>query len=108
MTFLVKKTLFHLLLLNLDVLQTPEVTHRKSMGTTEVTELRYFRFENCLKNKLEVYLPYKNYVINSVRTPLFTFLHFPEDIMYCSCKCKASKKLEGSNISIYEVYVERS
>lgn len=42
MTFLVKRTLFHLLLLNLDVMQTPEITHMKSLGITEVRELTYF------------------------------------------------------------------
>lgn len=61
-----------------------------------------------LKNKLVVYLPYKNYAIDSDQIPFFTFLHFPEDIKYCSCKNKAGKKLEGSNISVYEVYAERS
>lgn len=38
----------------------------------------------------------------------FIFLPFPEDIKYCSYKNKAGKKLEGSNISTYEIYVERS
>lgn len=46
MTLLVKGTLFYLLLLNLDVMQTPQIAHIKSMGITEVTELTYFQFEN--------------------------------------------------------------
>lgn len=52
MTFLVKRILFHLLLLNLDVMQTPEIAHMKSTGITEVTELIYFQFENYLLLKI--------------------------------------------------------
>lgn len=52
MTVLGKRTSFHLLLLHLNVMQNPEITHMKSMGITEVTELRYFQFENYLLLKI--------------------------------------------------------
>lgn len=37
-------------------MEKPEITHIKSMGTTEVVQLKYFRFENYLQKQLEVYL----------------------------------------------------
>lgn len=30
-------------------MEKPEITHIKSMGTTEVVQLKYFRFENYLQ-----------------------------------------------------------
>lgn len=110
MTFLVKRILLLVLPLKLDFMQKPEITHMKSMDITEVLQLKYFRFENYLLLK-EVYLIYKNFVINSGRTLFYMFFHFPEDTKYRSCRNKAGKKLEGNalaNISVYKVYVERS
>lgn len=85
MTFLVKRTFSISYYSTLMLCKPPEITYLKSMGITEVTKLRYFKFENYLLSKinLEVYLPYKNYGINNDRTQFFTFLYFPEDIKYC-------------------------
>lgn len=112
MTGLVKRTLPCLTTQTWFYAKTWNYTHENNghywSNTTKVFPVWKL---SSLKNKLEVYLTYKNYVINSGRTPFYTSFHFPEDIKYRLRKNKAGKKLEGNtlaNTSVYKVYVERS
>lgn len=110
MTFLVKRTLFLVLLLKLDFMQfyTHEIAEHYWSRTTKIFLVWKL---SSLKSKSEVFLTYKNCVIKSGRTLFYTFFHFPEDVKYRSYKNKAGKKLEGNtsaNILLYKVYVERA